>query len=430
MKKSQLNLLLVISLLSFRAVGAQKLWTLDDCINYAVEHSIEVQQRINQQHRADNTLQDSKNAWKPTVDAQASQDITLNRVQSGYDFLTYDRTNSTVELNASMPLYTFGRMKNQEKSDAFSLKAITEDLRNSKKQVEINVVTSYLQVLYNRTEVSVVKEKLEASTSALKRARVLYEEGKSPKSDVVQAESTVSTDEYNLLKAEKEVKLSLIKLAQLLNLYEVEDFDVTDLDESDVKLPIIDWTGIVESYPSVVAAKYRIESADSKIKLAKNDYLPTLTLTGTAGNQFSQLFNHPTPDLWAQLKSRYDFVVNLNLKYTLFNGGATKRKVNSAMIDMTDARIELENSKQQIHHDIQNAYYTALIAKDKQKSAEKAERLVKESLGYVEESYQAGRATIFDLIQSQQKWLENREEAVRSKFEYLLRNKILEIYQQ
>ncbi len=407
-----------------------KVWTLDDCISYAIEHNIEVQQRINQQRQAENTLANSKNAWKPVVDATAEQDVTLNKVQSGYDFLPYDRTNSTVQLDATMPLYTFGRLKNQRKSDEFSLKAIAQDLRSSQKKVEINVVVSYLQVLYNRSEVSVAKDKLEASTSALNRVRMLYEEGKKPKGDVVQAEATVSEDEYKLLKAEKDVKLSLVKLAQLLNLMEVEGFDVADIVVTDVQMPVIDWTGIVESYPSVVAARYRIESADSKIKLAKSEYLPSLSLTGVAGDQFSRLFNMSTPSFSEQIKNRYNLVVGLNLKYNLFNGGATKRKVTSAELAKNDAQIVLLNSRLQIHHDIQDAYYTALIAKDKQVSAEKAERLAKESLGYVQSSYQAGRATIFDLVQSQQRWQQNREEAVRAKYEYILRNKILEIYQR
>lgn len=428
--KYRLSLLVAVLAIPLVLQAQAKVWTLDECISYAVEHNIEVQQRINQQRAAEIALENSKSAWKPVVDAQVSQDLTLNKAQSGYDFLSYDRTNTGVQLDASMSLYTFGRLKNQKKSDEFNLKAIAEDVRYSRKQVEITVVASYLQVLYNRTEVTVAQEKLEASKSALDCARILYEEGKKPKGDVVQAEATVSEDEYFLLKAKNDVKLSLIKLAQVLNLYQVEDFDVADIEMSDVSLEVIDWSNTIENYPSVNAAKIRIEGAESKIKLAKSEYMPTLSLTALAGNQYSILFNQTTPDLSEQLKNRYNFIVGLNLKYNLFNGGATKRKVNLARVDRVDAQLSLENARLQIHQDIQNAYYNALIAKDKQTSAEKTERLAKESLGYVEASYQAGRASIFDLIQSQQHWYENREEAVRSKYDYILRNKILEIYQR
>lgn len=423
--------LIAVALATSLGIHAQnKTWTLEECINYAIEHNIEVQQRINQQRAAENALENSNNAWKPIVDATASQDITLSKVQSGYDFLAYDRTNSTVQLDASMPLYTFGRLKNQKQSDKFNLMAIAEDVRFSQKQVEINVVASYLQVLYNRTEVILAQEKLKASTSTLNSVIIMYDEGRKPKGDVVKAESTVSEDEYYLLKAKNDVKLSLIKLAQLLNLYEVENFDVADITAIESQMPVIDWTGAVERYPSVIAAKHRIESAESNIRLAQSDYMPTLSLMGTAGDQFSGLFNQTTPGLWTQLKNRYNLVVGFNLKYNLFNGGATKRKVSRAKIDKVDAELALQDSRLQIHHNMQSAYYDALIAKDKQTSAEKAERLAKESLGYVEASYQAGRATIFDLVQSQQHWYQNREEAIRSKYDYILRTKILEIYQQ
>ena len=424
-------LTIVAALASSLCIYAQgKVWTLDECLSYAVEHNTEVKQRINQQKSAENTLENTVNSWKPVVDATASQDVTLEKFQSGYDFLPYDRTNTSLKVEASMPLYTFGRLKNQKERDEFSLKAIVEDLRLSQKQVEINVVSYYLQVMYNRTEVSVMKEKLEASMSALKQVKILYEEGKKPKGEVVQAESTVSQDEYNMIKAQNDVKLSLIKLAQLLNLSDVNNFDIADISDSDVKEPVADWNRVVEYYPSVIAAKYRIESAESDIKVAKSEYNPYLSLDGYASNQYSQLFNHETPGLWTQLKNRYGFMLGVSLKYNLFNGGETKRKVNAAMIKKNEALVELENSKLQIRHDIQTAYYTAQLARDKMMSAEKAERLAKESLGFVEASYQAGRATIFDLIQSQQQWLENREEAVRSKYEYILRTKILEIYQQ
>lgn len=428
--KYRLSLIVAVLAIPLGLLAQAKVWTLDECINYAVEHNIEVQQRINQQRAAEIALENSKSAWKPVVDAQVSQDLTLNKVQSGYDFLSYDRTNTAAQLDASMSLYTFGRLKNQKKSDEFNLKAIAEDVRYSQKQVEITVVASYLQVLYNRTEVTVAQEKLEASKSALDCARILYEEGKKPKGDVVQAEATVSEDEYYLLKAKNDVKLSLIKLAQVLNLYQVEDFDVADIEMSDVSLEAIDWSNTIENYPSVNAAKLRIEGAESKIKRAKSEYMPTLSVTAMAGNQYSVLFNQTTPDFSEQLKNRYNFILALNLKYNLFNGGATKRKVNLARVDKVDALLSLENARLQIHQDIQNAYYNALIAKDKQTSAERTERLAKESLGYVEASYQAGRASIFDLIQSQQHWYENKEEAVRSKYDYILRNKILEIYQR
>ncbi|MDO5446150.1 MAG: TolC family protein [Prevotellaceae bacterium] len=426
----RLSLIVAVLIVPFAMHAQSKAWTLDECINYALDHNIEVQQRINKQRVAENTLEDSKNAWKPVVDAQLSQDLTLNKAQSGYDFLSYDRTNTTAQIDASMPLYTFGRLKYKKISDEFSLKAVAEDLRYSQKQVEINVIAGYLQVLYNRTEVKVAQEKLDASTSTLKQTKIFYDEGKKPKGDVVQAEATVSEDEYTLLKAKNDVKLSLIRLAQLLNLNDIEGFDVADIADDNVQIPTIDFAGSIEKYPSVIAAKYRIESAENQIKLAKSDFMPTLSLTGTAGNQYSILFNQSTPSLWTQLKNRYNLIVGLNLKYNLFNGGATKRKVSLAQINKVDAQLSLEESKQQIHHDIQNAYYDALTARDKQISAEKAARLAKESLGYVESSYQAGRATIFDLVQSQQHWLQNLEESVRSKYDYILKNKILEIYQR
>ena len=184
------------------ARAQQHAYTLDECIDYAISHNINVQERalaISQQEIALNT---SKNAWLPDLNLDMSQMFGFNNPGAasgnGSVSLAEDGSATTGSVRASMPLFDGFKTKNQIQADRFSLMSATANLEAAKKDISIQVAAYYLQSLYYKGMADVSRKQVETSREMVRRAAILVEEGKRPRSEQADAEAQLALDEHTL----------------------------------------------------------------------------------------------------------------------------------------------------------------------------------------------------------------------------------------
>ena len=422
------------------ARAQQHAYTLDECIDYAISHNINVQERalaISQQEIALNT---SKNAWLPDLNLDMSQMFGFNNPGAasgnGSVSLAEDGSATTGSVRASMPLFDGFRIKNQIQADRFSLMSATANLEAAKKDISIQVAAYYLQCLYYKGMADVSRKQVETSREMVRRATIQVEEGKRPRSEQADAEAQLALDEHTLTNDEGQYTLSLLTLAHALNMPDIEGFRIVEDEQAlglssdaTLQMPQTIYESTVDSWPTIISAQAGIRQSESLLKVRKADYYPQLNLTGSIGTAYYNLFHQGGLGSFGhQLHSNLGEVIGLSLSYPIFNRFQTRNSVKHASNEILHQRLALEDAKLKLREDIQNAYYNATVAQKKRQSSVKACEASRISVEYEEIRYEEGRSSIFDLLQARQKYHKAQQDAVQAKYESLIRQKILEFY--
>lgn len=437
--------ILLLLAASVRTVVAQRLWTLEECIDYAIANNISIQQQTLEIQSREVQLNSSKNAWLPDLNFNVGEEVSFGN----YNFIMgliddedsdagNDLSYTTGRLAMTMPLFNGFRLQNTTKSDRFRLEAAVADMEKARKDLGIQIAVRYLECLYQRSMADVARSQVDVSRKLVDRARLLVQDGRRPLSDQAEAEAQLANDEYLLAEAEGQVRLARLALSQLLNLDSMENFDVAELDADggvveyeDLPLPDGIFDSTVESFPSIQSAKAQIESGKAQVKVARSSFYPSLALQGYAGAFYVKMFNRDF-DLDVSdsnfFRDCMNEVVALHLSIPIFNRTATKNNVRLAEIGVKNRELALDEARLSLRKEIQTAYYNADVARNKLVAAEKAVDASSVSVGYEEKRYDTGRSNLYDLQLAQQKHLKALQNATQAKYEYLIRQRVLRFY--
>jgi len=429
---------IVLLFASITVSYAQRQWTLDECIAYAIEHNINIQQRELDIKKRQVKLEASSNAWLPEVSAHLGEQFSFGNYNSTTGSLTSptvadnnDLAYTTGGISATMNLFDGFKTSSQKRADRFSLDAATANLEKARKDIGIQIAIHYLECLCSKSMVEVANSQLEVSQKLCQRAAVLVEEGKRPLSDLKDVEASVASDEYSLAKAKGDLTLALTNLAQMLNLPTPDDFDVAPLEETSAAPASLDYDGIIERWPSIVAAKSSIEANKAQVDVARSGYYPTLSFEGYVKTYYVNMFH--TNIGWGGFGKQFfdsnlNEVVGLHLNIPIFNRFQTRSNIRTAKLNLMDQQLALDDARQNLRTEIHRAYTNTKVALDKLTAAQKAVDAAAVSVSYEQDRYDAGRSSVFDLINAQQKHLNSQQDAVQAKYEYLIRQRILNFY--
>lgn len=429
-----------------QTVYAQEGWTLQQCIDYAISHNIDLQKQaelINQKRIQLNTAQ---NARLPHVSAQVNDDFLFhNSMTNGMADLPEGLPNSVsmmnvaASINASMPLWDAGRMKSQKKAAEFSLESALANMDQAKKDVGIQVAVQYLNALYHQGMAEVSIRQVEISKDFLKKARIQVEQGNKPESELAQAEAQLAADEYQLSIDSGNAKLATIMLAQLLTLEDVYSFKVSDaslnvdIDQHEFSLNASAlFNQIAETYPSIRAATAQIHTAEADLAAKKSDKRPSLDLVGSIGTNsnlfFNKAYNDVMPGFFKQFRLNHNEIIGLRLNIPIFTGFQTRNAIRMAESQVVLTRLGLSEERLRLRTEIEQACFNANVALTHYNAAVKSEHSARTNYDYQQRSYEAGRTTIFDLHLVNQQWIKAQQDVLQSRYDYLIRLKILDFY--
>ena len=430
--------LLTAALATSLLVHAQgKVWTLDDCIEYATLHNIDLRKKSVQIQKRGVSLNTSRNEWLPIVEGEFAEQFSFgnyNSTTSSMNGNTGSQNNdlsyTTGKISATMNLFDGMKVKNSIIADRFSLEAATADLENARKDIGIQIAVQYLQCLYQRSMILEAQEQLSLSRQMVKRAQIRYEEGQRPLSELKDMEAQAANDEYTLVDAQGQYTLALTKLSQLLNLPSTEGFDIAEIHEES-EAPAVNYEQVLNNWPSIVAAKAQIESSKAKVKIARSEYYPTLSLQSHISTFYVNFFHRDSG--WGGFGKQFfdknlNEVVGLHLQVPIFNRFQTRNKIRSAKLDVLDQDLALEDAQQKLRQDIQTAETNVNVAHQKSEAAKKSADAATVSLNFEQDRFDAGKSSVFDLLQARQKHMKARQEAIQAKYELMIRQRILKFY--
>ncbi|MBO5085823.1 MAG: TolC family protein [Paludibacteraceae bacterium] len=443
MKKILIILLCIVHCAFCIAQG----WTLDSCISYAQQQSYSVIRANMAVKNAEIAERSARVAMTPSVNAGIGENLSFGLVE-GVNNVRENRTQSTTSFNASvsMPLFTGLRITNQIKRTAVELQAALAEVESAKENVELNVITYYLQAMYSREMQSVQQQQLTLSEQLLERTRVLVAEGRKSESELYEVEAQVAQNRQALTEVQNSYRLALVDLCQLINYKDVEGFvsEMSDLsdqsdssdqfDLSDSKLstllptPDVVFAQAVANRPSLEAQRSRVVSAELAIKETKADYYPQLNLNASWGTGYYHMFNGNNPAFGNQFVNNGSEVIGLSLNIPIYNRMQVRHAVKRQQIALEEAKLSELELTDRLYKEIQSAYYNALAAKDKYEAAQKSREAGAKALEFAESKYELGRMSAYEYSEAQTRLYRAEAEETQAKYEYLLRTRILEFY--
>lgn len=439
MKKSVIT---ILALFAVASTFGQKKWTLEDCINYAVENNITLQQARLQKQSATETRKQSNAALFPTLSASTNQSVgyrpwTSNgtmTVTNGTVATDVKKTyyNGSYGINVSWTVWNGGQNTNQLKRDRLSEQQADLSVLETANSIQEQIARNYVQILYLTEAVEVQRQALETAKKNEERGQVMLEVGKMSKADLAQLTAQRATDEYNIVQAETQVADYMLRLRQLLEITDGRDFDIaipaTTDEQALATIPSLMnvYETALAQRPEIQNAKLDIEQSGLQMKMAKAGHLPTVSMTagvGTSTNSLSQ-------NTWgSQIKTNFDASAGVGIQIPIIDARKTKTAVNKARIAHEQAELDLVSRQKQLYSDIESCWLEAMSNQQKFRAAKLSVASEQASYDLLSEQFRLGLKNIVELLTGKDKLLQAQQNRLQSKYTTILNQQLLKFYQ-
>lgn len=413
---------------------AQRVMTLAQCIDYAVSHNVNVKRYANNVEQQKVQLSTARNSRLPDLTAGASQSFNFGRGLNSENAYVNRNTQSTgFNLQTSVPLLTGGRIPNEIAMSRLNLQAATADLEHARQSIALQVAAAYLQAVYAAEVVKVQEAQVAFSKIQEDRISKLFNAGKSPESDVVEAHSQVAQDEMGRTQAKCDYKLAMLDLSQLLELSSPDSIEiVAPQGETSPTLPPLPDRIFARAEgvkPEIQAEKLRLQAAKKNIRIAKAALYPTLSLGAGLSSEYYKTSGYQASSFSKQLSDNFNKSIGLSLNIPIFNRLATRNSIRQAKLQQSEQALQLDETKKTLYKEIQQAYYNAVNAQAKYESALAARKAAESNFNMMTGKFENGRANATELEEAKTKRANAITSTLQAKYEYILRMKIIEFYE-
>lgn len=412
---------------------ASKTWSLQDCIEYALENNITVKNASLDKNTAEVTYDQSKSERLPNLFGSASQNFSNgNSIDPITSNFVTDQINSTnVGINSSMTLFQGNQLNNKVKQNKLLLEQSIFQEEVEKNNIILNILENYLQTLYSKESIIIAENNLNASEKEVLRAKARLDAGTIALSDYTEAQSQAATNKYNVISAKNEYQQYILTLKQLLELTPMDDFAIENLAENQnlVQLTLDKtqlYTNAFGYLPEVKASETSLAVNEKALDIAKGAYLPTLSLTGSIGSGYTSVNDATFSD---QFDVNFNQRVGLALTIPIFNRNQTKAAVQKAAINIEKATIQKQTTEKAVYKKVETAYQNAVSAQEQVVASQASKTAAEQSYKLAQKRYELGDLSTTDLVISQNTYTNAQQNYLQAKYLSILYYQLLEFYQ-
>ena len=424
------------SLNCLMASAQTKTWELDSCMAYAVEHATDVKREVVNARQRKQDYQKAVTDFLPSVaggvQGQYAWGRNIDPETNTYNHVT--TFNNYYQLYASLNVFdgfaTINASKQAKLARAYSTTAM-QKVRDDK---AIDVMQKFVDAAYAEASIQIASDKLAESKRLLGKMQRLYELGEKGRPDVVQMESQVAEDEYNLTHQKHVAQQCLLTLKSAMNFPVEEELRlVTNGKQVNESFPINHETvyqNFLNASPDVKSAEYEVEKARYDYKIAKGRLLPSLSLSGGISTNFYRNLSQggQYEGFASQFRNNRGEYLALTLSIPIYDNVAW-HSVKKARNDWQLAQVNLEETKRKLHDHIAQAvmdaegYVKELYQMNK--------KVASDSLAYYMSSrkFEEGMLSTFDLHTAAQTLLESRIKQLQMQMLLVIKQRLVDYYQ-
>ncbi|WP_040281738.1 TolC family protein [Psychroserpens damuponensis] len=424
---------LLFTQLSVAQDSSTKIWSLQDCIDYAIEHNITVKEATLDKNLAEVDYSKAKSSRLPNLFGSASQNFsngsTIDPITS--DFINDQIHSTNVGVNSSVTLFQGNQISNQIKQNKLLLEQSAFQEEVEKNNIVLSILEVYLQTLYSKESITIAENNVEASEKEVQRAKARLDAGTIALSDYTEAQSQAATNKYTVITAKNDYQQYIIQLKQLLELSPLENIQIEPIDENMDLLNIeLDKNEVYNNalmfLPEVKASQLNIVANEKELDIAKGGFLPTLELTGSVGSGYTSVSNNTFSD---QFDVNFNQRLGLSLTIPIFNRNQTKAAVQTATINIEKAEIQKQTTEKDVYKKIETTYQNAVSAQEQVIASEASKNAAEQSYNLAQKKYELGDLSTTDLVISQNTFTNAQQNYLQSKYLNILYHELLQFYQ-
>ena len=409
-------------------------WSLKECIDYAMEHNLNIKQQQNTLGQRELALSTAKYSRLPDLSAGASQNFSFGRGLTEDNTYAHTNTASTsFSIGSSVTVFNGFQINNNIKLNELNLMAATADLEKARDDIRVAVAKAYVQILYDREILQVSRDQVEIDSHQVERIKAMRLSGKASDAEVSQHEASLQRSILTRTQAENSLRGAMLDLSQLLELRAPDGLEIV-APEADMEAVAIPgdpediYLQAVGIRPSVRAEQFRLDGTERSVQIAKGALYPYLSLSGGLGTNYYRAGGMASANFWTQLGNNFSQYVGLNLNIPIFNKFSTRNNIRNAMLTRTSQEIQLENVKKSLYKEIQQAWNSAVAARQKYISSLSSRDSSQEAFKLISVKYENGKANITEFNEAKGQYMEAQSNLVQAQYEYLFQMKLLDFY--
>lgn len=444
-----------------------KIWTLEECVDYALSHNINIQKQMLGIDYQEELLLQSKLNILPSVNGYVSHGYNWGQRIDPYtnEFASERVRSNNLYLQGDLNLFNGLQQVNTIKRNMLNLKAAQFDADYYKDEISITIATEYLQTLYYLEYVTIARNQLGITRQQVDRTKKLVDAGTLAKGDLLTIEAQLASEELSLVEAENNLSLSYLTLTQLLELpttkgFEIERPELGLITQPEQSTPEQIFSIASGNRPEIKSAETKLESSEKTLSIARGSYYPSLSLSGSLGTGYSganmvfldeQTFYPPigittsgdtvislyeqsvfggiqTKSWGDQLDENRNEYLGLSLRIPIFNGWSSRSSVAQAKINVENANLDVQLQKNTLYKIIQQSYNDALAASNKNKAAEKKVNATRESYNYAEQKFNLGLINSVDYNNAKKEYNNAQSELIQAKYDFVFKITVIDFY--
>lgn len=417
-----------------------KEWTLQECINYALEKNIQLQQNKISLQESEIDIKDARASLFPSLSFSTGHNVVNRPYQeqsntvSGTEIISSDEKttyNGNYSLNAQWTLWNGGQRLNNLKQQKTNRDIARLTVSETENTLQEQITQLFIQILYADESIQINKSTLEVSKATYKRGQELFAEGSLSKADLAQLEAQVSDDQYQLVTAESTWRNYKLQLKQLLELDGSEEFNLVlpELNDENILKMLPSQTDVYQAAmairPEIQSSRLSIENAKLGISAAKAGYYPTISLSASS----SSTTNSASTNNWAQqMKYGWNNMIGISLSIPIFDNRQNKSNVQKARLQYNTSQLDLINKQKELYSTIEGLWLDALNAQQQYVAAETKVKSSQTSFNMVNEQFNLGMKNTVELLTEKNNLLSAKQQLVQAKYMAILNRTLLNFY--
>lgn len=461
--------LVVVFIFPFSAVNGQQPYTLQQCIDRALEYNIQIKQSSLNNDLNKIQVAQSAATMLPSLNGSASQNYYYGRSIDPYtnSFTTQQVRSNSFSLSSSIVLFDGLTLQNTLKQSKLDYLSSQNELKKIQNDVRLNVVNTFLQVMYNEDLLKNTNERKEASAIQRDKLKRMYELGSANKGNYLDMESQLAADELEYVRAQSQYDQSLLNLAQLLEMDTLSGFSIV---RPDLPLPTIDSVEInvqviynmaLNTQPEIKSVEYKVNSAEKGLAISKGKLYPQLYLGGSINTNYSTSSKDVSylilPPLATETgytssgETVFTFVPNsipiikdtpfrdqidnnlgksigFSLQLPIFNGWSTRSNISRARINLEQSRLNNDLTKKNLYKSVQQAVADVYSAQKRFDAGQRSVSAMRESFTFNSRRFELGLISSYDYLIARNNLANAETGLIQAKYDYIFRIKILDFY--
>jgi outer membrane protein len=434
-KTSYLIISLLLLVTGFSAKAQGKIWTVEECIKYALGQNVQVKKAdLTNDRNQLNAIQAQANRL-PSVNASVRENLNWYK---GFDATTgtygsSNGSNSTnYSLNSSVSLFNGQKLSNKIKQAELDLESGRYYSESVKESVGLNILNAYLQVLYANESVLNAEKQIEATSQQLTLAKERLDLSAISMSDYLQIKSELANEKSTLSNAQSQLSMAKVTLMQLMDLPVDANFRISspNLDSLLVKSENPDVQAIYNLAlgikPQIKNAELNRQSAEYDVKIAKADIMPSISMDAGLSSGYSSLTTGT--GYFTQMQNKVNPAIGVSVSIPIFQKKQLKTNISIAKIGISDAELDVINTKNQLRKEIEQACVDVETAKSGYAASSEQMQSSQESYDVTDEKFKVGLLNSADFLIQKTNLITSESQLLQSKFKLIFSYKVVDFY--